>query len=197
MKKSLLLITLLFVLISSYALPQSASAQEPFIGEIRLFAGNFAPRGWAFCNGQLVPISEYPALYSILGTFYGGDGRATFALPDLRGRVPISAGQGPGLTNRRLGQRGGQENVTLGVAQMPAHTHQAVASNNPADAVSPAGNVWGATSRTRLYSPAGSPANMAPGAISQTGANAAHENMPPFVTLHYIIAIQGLYPSPN
>jgi len=197
MKKSLILLIILIFAIGAFMLPKSADAQEPFIGEIRLFASWYAPRGWAFCNGQLLQISQYSALFSLLGTNYGGDGRTTFALPDLRGRVPIHAGSGPGLSSRNLGQKGGQESVALAVAQMPAHTHQAVASDIPAQAVSPEGNVWGATSRTRLYSPTGSPVNMAPGAISQTGASMAHANMPPFIVINYIIALQGIFPPMN
>lgn len=197
MKKSLMAIILFFIVAGASGLPGDAEAQEPFIGEIRLFAGNFAPRGWALCNGQLLPISQYTALFAILGTTYGGDGRVTFALPDLRGRAPIHAGQGPGLSNRRLGQRGGQEDVTLAVEELPPHSHQAVGSANRTSSTTPAGSVWGSTGRTRLYAAPGAPANMSPAAIANTGAGMSHENMPPYLVINYIIALQGLFPPRN
>ncbi|MBW2468192.1 MAG: phage tail protein [Deltaproteobacteria bacterium] len=197
MKKSLIVLICFFIVAGAYVLPGDVAAQDPFIGEIRLFAGNFAPRGWALCDGQLLPIPQYTALFAILGTTYGGDGRTTFALPDLRGRAPIHAGQGPGLLNRRLGQRGGREDVALAVEELPPHSHQAVGSTNPTSATTPAGKVWGSTGRTRLYAAPGAPANLSPAAIANTGAGMSHENMPPYLVINYIIALQGLFPPRN
>jgi microcystin-dependent protein len=198
MKKSLLVLIILFVLISCYALPQSANAgPEPFLGEIIIFAGNFAPRGWAFCDGQLLPIAQNSALFSLLGTTYGGDGRTTFALPDLRGRVPLHPGIGPGLSSYSLGQRGGVENNLLTVNQMPAHNHDLKGSSDLASATSPAGSLPGATSRTRLYSPSGSNVDMATDAISEVGGTEAVENRQPYLGVNYIIAIRGSFPSRN
>jgi microcystin-dependent protein len=165
---------------------------EPFIGSVILFAGNFAPRGWAFCDGQLLSISQNTALFSILGTTYGGNGQTTFALPDLRGRSPIGPRQGPGLANHDLGEEGGVENVTLSINQMPAHSHLPGASlgeqdtNSPANAIAAKGGVYGAGSAS---------ANMAP--VSAAGGNQPHENRPPYLGLNYIIALEGIYPSRN
>ena len=113
---------------------------EPFVGEIRMFAGNFAPRGWSLCDGQLVAVSQNDALFSLLGTIYGGDGRTTFGLPDMRGRIPIHAGTGPGLSQRRLGAKGGTERETITVTQMPSHTHPLHGTDDPGDTPNPAGN---------------------------------------------------------
>ena len=121
---------------------------EPFIGQLMLFGGNFAPRGWAMCDGQLLPIAQYSALFSILGTTYGGDGRTTFALPDLRGRVPMGFGHGPGLSAHGLGSKGGEENVTLTTSQIPSHSHQAMGSNADGNAPSPAEGTWGVSGTT-------------------------------------------------
>ncbi|KAA3615342.1 MAG: phage tail protein [Calditrichaeota bacterium] len=174
-------------------------AQEPFIGEIKMFGGNFAPRGYAFCDGQLLPISQYSALFSILGTTYGGDGRTTFGLPDLRGRAPIHEGNGPGLSDRRLGQKGGQENVVLNITQIPSHTHTAqlnadstVATSDKPESGLLARNAgstpqYGDTVNTAL--------NSAAVKVSNTGGNGAHPNMQPFITINYIIALEGIYPS--
>lgn len=197
MKKSLLALTVLCFLAIGYAIPQIADAQEPFLGEIRMFAGNFAPRGWAFCDGQLLSISQNSALFAILGTTYGGDGRTTFALPDLRGRAPIHAGSGPGLTTRRLGERGGVEDVTLSSVEMPSHNHNIRGTSNGASATTPINNVWASTSRTKLYGPATNLVPLSSIASGPAGSGMAHENMPPFLTVHYIIALQGLFPSRN
>lgn len=167
---------------------------EPFIGQIVMFGGNFAPRGWAFCDGQLLPIAQYQALFSILGTTYGGDGRTTFALPDLRGRAPIHAGHGPGLTDRRLGASGGAESVTLLVSEMPNHSHNMVGSTQPADDDNPSGNYPAKTSGD-AYSQTSAPAPMAPGVIQGQGGSQPHNNMPPWRAVNYIIALQGLFPS--
>lgn len=166
---------------------------EPFIGMVILFGGNFAPRGWALCDGQLLPISENTSLFSILGTTYGGDGRTTFALPDLRGRVPMHPGNGPGLTPRDLGQKLGVESVTLSVAQMPSHGHEMNVANVTADNDRPAGAMLG---RTQIYSATATPtAALNPTTIANNGGNEAHDNMQPSLGINYIIALQGIYPS--
>ncbi len=170
---------------------------EPFVGEIRMFAGAFAPRGWAFCDGQLLAVSQNDALFSLLGTIYGGDGRTTFGLPELRGRVPIHAGSGPGLSPRRLGAKSGSEKETLTVNQIPSHTHPLEASNNLADTASPAGKVLGQQSTVTLYRTTAPDANMATSAISHLGGSRSHTNVQPFLCINYIIALFGIYPSRN
>lgn len=171
---------------------------EPFIAEIRIFAGNFAPRGWALCNGQLLPIAQNTALFSLIGTTYGGDGRTTTALPDLKGRAPMQPGRGPGLTVRQLGQEGGVETVTLTEAQMPNHTHAMMAAGNQALVKTPASTT--ALARTRFgqafqQDSATNLVDLSPAAIAQTGGSQAHTNVQPFLTLNFIIALVGLYPS--
>ena len=170
---------------------------EPFVAEIRIFAGNFAPRGWAFCNGQLLPISQNTALFSLIGTTYGGDGRSTTALPNLKGRVPMHPGRGPGLTARRLGQRGGKETVTLSEAQMPNHTHtlrgrnfaRGGASRSPADnSFGNAGGAYVTGSDTNLK-------NLNALALPNAGGSQSHNNLQPFLAMTFIIALVGLYPS--
>lgn len=168
---------------------------EPFVAEIRIFAGNFAPRGWAFCDGQLLPISQNTALFSLIGTTYGGDGRSTTALPDLQGRAPMHPGRGPGLTSRRLGQRGGVELVTLSEAQMPNHTHSMEAVLRPADENDPAGLYYGLTPGNNLYGSANNLTPMADQALDSTGGSQAHNNLQPFLAMNFIIALVGLYPS--
>ena len=165
---------------------------EPFVGEIKMFAGNFAPRGYAFCDGALLSTSQNDALFSLLGTIYGGDGRTTFGLPDLRGRVPLHTGQGPGLSNRPQGQRSGAEEVTLISQNLPSHTHRA-ASTNAATLGDPGDNVTGNTGTTLLYG-AGSDVSMS-SAMQLTGGNGSHNNMMPFLGIHFIIALFGVYPS--
>ena len=170
---------------------------EPFIAEIRIFAGNFAPRSWAFCNGQLLPIAQNTALFSLIGTIYGGDGRTTTALPNMQGKAPMHPGRGPGLTDRRLGQRGGTETVTLTEAQMPSHNHNLQAANAPGTTFSPTstsylsrsvgGNVYDSTDNLNNA--------LNVGTLQNTGGNQAHNNMQPFLAINYIIALQGLYPS--
>ena len=170
---------------------------EPFVAEIRIFAGNFAPRGWAFCNGQLLPISQNTALFSLIGTTYGGDGRSTTALPNLQGRAPMHPGRGPGLTARRLGERGGTETVTLTEAQMPAHNHSAVGINTPATVNAPSDQTALARSVGGAAYKAGSAPDVdfAEGVLLPTGGGQAHNNCQPFLTLNFIIALVGLYPS--
>jgi microcystin-dependent protein len=176
---------------------------EPFIGQITLFAGNFAPRGWAFCQGQILAIAQNTALFSILGTTYGGNGQTTFALPDLRSRVPVGQGQGPGLSNYILGQQAGNETVTLTAQNMPIHSHSLAASTDGADAPSPAGNVNAVTNdpntlnSMNTYKTGFSNTIMNPAAIGQSGGNQPHTNISPYTCLNYIIALEGLYPSRN
>lgn len=163
---------------------------EPFLSEIRIFSFNFAPKGWAFCNGQLLPINQNQALFSLLGTTFGGDGRVDFALPDLRGRTPIHVGSG-----HTLGERGGEQAHTLSIAELPTHTHVLVSSSNPADSNDPTGRVLGVVNNA--YGPAQNLTSMAASAVTNTGGSQAHLNMQPFLTLSFGIALQGIFPSPN
>jgi len=168
---------------------------EPFVAEIRIFAGNFAPRGWAFCNGQLLPVAQNTALFSLIGTTYGGDGRSTTALPNLQGRAPMHPGRGPGLTDRRLGQRGGTETETLNEAQMPSHRHGARATTDTAVTNEPSNNVLATVlgRGSNLYKTSGATTAMEP--LRPTGGSQPHDNMQPFLTMNFIIALVGLYPS--
>ena len=163
---------------------------EPFLGEIVAFAGNFAPRGWAFCDGQLLAISQNTALFSILGTTYGGDGRTTFALPDLRGRVPMHPGNGPGLSSRRLGEKGGSESNRISTANLPAITRPV--SSLPADQTDPS-NAVPAESETPAYTRRTANASSA----SSSSPNTPVNNVQPFTCVNYIIALQGIFPSRN
>jgi microcystin-dependent protein len=168
---------------------------EPFVGEIRMFAGNFAPRGWAFCDGQLLAVSQNDALFSLLGTIYGGDGRTTFGLPDLRGRIPIHAGTGPGLSPRRLGSKGGAEKVTLTVNQQPSHGHPMQASTQNALQPNPQDNVLAQSTSQDLYVGDPPDVNMNAASITQVGGSRSHTNLMPFLCIHFIIALVGIYPS--
>jgi microcystin-dependent protein len=169
---------------------------EGYIGQVILFAGNFAPRAWAFCNGQLLSIAQNTALFSILGTTYGGNGQTTFALPDLRGRAPVHSGQGPGLTNRDLGANGGAEAVSLDVGQMPPHVHPLRATTTTATSTIPSGRVLAAAPGRNIY---GTNANtaFAGGMIREAGGGQPHGNMQPWLCLNYIICIEGIFPSRN
>lgn len=168
---------------------------DPFVGEIRMFAGNFAPRGWDFCNGQLLPIRQNTALFSLIGTIYGGDGRVTFALPDLRGRVPIHTGQGAGLSDYPLGSRGGVEQVSLSLEQLPAHSHALLGNDAEGNQRTPANHALATPEEGLIYSAAEPTAVMAKDAIAPTGNGQPHENRPPYLTVNYIIALQGIFPS--
>ena len=170
---------------------------EPFVAEIRIFAGNFAPRSWAFCNGQLLPVDQNTALFSLIGTTYGGDGRTTTALPNLKGRAPMHPGKGPGLTARRLGQKGGAEGVTLSEAQMPNHNHSARASDNNATFNDPGGRVEarGPTRISAFYTPSGTLGDQRAGSLLNAGGSQPHNNLQPFLAMNFIIALVGQYPS--
>lgn len=173
-------------------------AVDSFVGEIRMFAGTFAPAGWAFCDGQLLGTSSYPLLFAVIGAIYGGDGTNTFALPDLRNRVPLHNGQGPGLSLRNLGARGGAETVTLQPQHMPLHSHTMPASSARATpAYGQAGNAGFAnTGGAPVYGlGGGATTTMGAGTVGSSGGNQPHENLPPFLVINYIIALDGSYPS--
>ena len=177
---------------------------NPFLAQIIMFGGNFAPRGWALCDGQLLPINQYQALFSLLGTTYGGDGRTTFALPELRGRAPVHSGQGPGLTDRRLGSKGGTETNTLVTANMPSHNHnpQLRAESAAGSSGNPTNNLLGVvTTGADIYAPPvpAAEVNMSGDGIvsSNVGNSTAVNNMMPYQAVNYIIALQGTFPSRN
>ncbi len=170
---------------------------DPFVAEIRIFPFNFPPRGWAWCNGQLLPISQNTALFSLLGTIYGGDGRSSFALPDLQGRAPMHHGQGPGLSWRNQGQTGGTEVVTLLQSEIPSHTHSMRANTDFGDVQTPsnARSIARSQNANAYKPPAGQPVvQMAPGALAPAGGDQPHNNMQPYLTLYFNIALQGVYP---
>ncbi len=168
---------------------------EPFVGEIRMFAGNFAPRGWAYCDGQLLAVSQNDALFSLLGTIYGGDGRTTFGLPDMRGRIPLHQGTGPGLSARRLGAKGGAEKVTLTTNQLASHTHDWTANKAAATGTAPQGKVLAEMVATELWVPENQDASLASSTIADTGGSRSHSNLMPTLCIHFIIALFGIYPS--
>ncbi len=167
---------------------------QPFIGEIRMFAGNFAPMGWALCQGQLLQVSQNDGLFGLIGTTYGGDGQETFALPDLRGRVPVHAGAGPSGITRTLGESGGTETVALTMAQLPSHTHQAMAVNSQGNTASPGGAIWAMQPNTDIYSNLPPTNAMNPGAMAIAGGGQPHDNMLPFLAINFIISLFGLFP---
>jgi len=173
---------------------------DPFVAEIRIFPFNFAPRGWAFCDGQLLPISQNTALFSLLGTTYGGNGQSNFALPDLQGSVPMHQGQGPGLSLRDLGEIGGTETVTLLQSEIPLHTHaMSVAGGDIGDERSPIERVAARTTDVggNLYGPVANLVQMAPETLPPAGGGLPHNNMQPYLTLSYCIALQGVFPPRN
>lgn len=168
---------------------------DPYVGEIRMFGGNFAPVGWALCNGQLLSISENDLLFSLIGTTYGGDGQSTFALPNIQGRIPIHAGRGQGLSTRVLGEMGGFETVTLTPGQEGRHSHAFSASTDTAASVDPAGNVLASSPGISLFKRTPSARPLGPETIAASpGGNQPHENMQPFLGVSFIIALQGVYP---
>jgi microcystin-dependent protein len=169
---------------------------QNFIGEIRMFGGNFAPLDWALCNGQMMAISQNTALFALLGTIYGGDGVNTFALPNLQSRFPVHQGQGPGLSSYIIGETAGTESVTLTVNQIPQHSHVPRAASGQGTASSPSGAVW-AESPLNNYSASAPSSNMDPGALAFAGGNQPHDNMPPFLVVNFIIALYGIFPSRN
>jgi microcystin-dependent protein len=176
---------------------------EPFVGQILLVGFNFAPVGWHFCDGTLLPIQQYAALFSLIGTYYGGNGTTNFALPDLRSRVPIGVGQGNGLSSYQMGQAAGVENVTLVASQMPLHNHLINADNAPATPVQPPANNYLAAGTASgrpadIYSASlTSPSTLNPNAVSSAGGNQPHTNIQPVLAMNYIIALQGVFPSRN
>ena len=189
MKKYILL--LIFILSVNFKL----YSQDQFVGEIRMFAGNFAPEGWALCNGQVLPIAQNTALFSLLGTMYGGNGMNNFALPDLRGRAPVSFGMGPGLTNRDIGESGGSERINLTVDQLPTHSHVVGAVTSNANQSSPIGN-FPATTKVldKEYSNSLPNTTFNNTMLNLTGGNQPINNLQPYLTVNFIIALQGIYP---
>jgi microcystin-dependent protein len=169
---------------------------DPFVAEIRIVPFNFAPKGWAFCDGQLMPISQNTALFSLLGTTYGGDGKSTFALPDLQGRSAMHPGQGPGLSLRDLGETGGEETVTLLVSEMPAHTHTVNGLSALSTTTTPTtGTTLGRSVNGNAYADAASGfQTFAPEALPPAGGSLPHNNLQPYLTLNYVLALQGVFP---
>jgi len=173
---------------------------DPFVAEIRIFPFNFPPKGWAMCNGQLLPISQNTALFSLLGTTYGGDGKSTFALPDMVSNSPMHPGQGPGLSLYDLGQTGGEQAVTLLVSEMPVHQHfVGRASVAAGDSITPVGSVWATSAAGRgtaaLYGPSPATVQVNPTSLTPTGSSFPHNNMQPYLTLNFCIALQGVFPA--
>ena len=169
---------------------------DPYVAEIRIFPFNFAPKGWAFCDGQLLPLSQNTALFSLLGTTYGGDGKSNFALPNMQGNAPMAPGQGPGLSLHDLGETGGSETVTLLQTEMPQHPHtvESVPGNFAANTNVPTGNAFGKASQGNPYTAAANMTNMALQTIGIVGSSLPHNNMQPYLTLSFCIALQGVYP---
>lgn len=170
---------------------------DPFVAEIRIFPFNFAPKGWAFCDGQILPLSQNTALFSLLGTTYGGDGKTNFALPDFQGRVPIHPGQGPGLSLYDLGETGGSETVSLLQSEIPSHSHTVQCNSAAGGLTSPTNNIWSPLSgRTppKLYNSSSDGTFMSGNAVTPAGGDQPHNNMQPYLTLNFCIALQGVYP---
>ena len=168
---------------------------DPFVAEIRIFPFNFAPTGWAFCDGQLMPLSQNTALFSLLGTTYGGDGKSTFALPNLKGRAPMHPGQGPGLSAHTFGESGGSETVTLSESELSAHSHAMMAQSSLATSKTPTGNTLARPAKGQVFAPAS--ANvvaLASQAIAPAGGQAPHANMMPYLTCYFCIALYGVFP---
>lgn len=167
---------------------------DPFVAEIRIVGFNFAPRGWAFCDGQILPLSQNTALFSLLGTTYGGNGQSNFALPNLQGRAPMHPGQGPGLSLRDLGEEIGSETITLLQSEIPAHAHGLNASTSPANSRNPTNNALGRSRGASAYDPGAPAATAAFQAVGVTGGDLPHNNMQPYLTMNFVIALQGVFP---
>jgi microcystin-dependent protein len=167
---------------------------DPFVAEIRIMPFNFPPTGWAFCQGQLLPLSQNTALFSLLGTTYGGNGKSNFALPDLQGRAPMHPGQGPGLSLHDLGETGGSDTVTLLESEIPFHNHTMMAIADVGDTNQPTGNGFALSSGASVYGTAGGNANFSDRMLTPTGGDQPHNNMQPYLTLNFVIALQGVYP---
>ena len=167
---------------------------QPFVGEIRMFGGNFAPAGWMFCEGQLLPISENETLFNLIGTTYGGDGQSTFALPDLRGRLPIHQGKDPNGITYQLAEQGGVESVTLTTQQIPTHNHPLLASKDVASATTASGNVTASTNQLKIYTEGSPSKTFAANAITPAGGNQPHTNFQPYLCVDFIISLFGIFP---
>jgi len=168
---------------------------EPYVGEIRMFAGNFAPNGWMFCEGQTLPISENEVLFQLIGTTYGGDGEETFNLPNLAGRVPMHMGTGPDGTTYQIGEMAGTEQETLSVQQIPTHSHPLLASSAPGTETAPGGNLTGQPATKRIYAAATAPSAMNAAAVQPAGGSQPHENTQPFLCINFIISLFGVFPT--
>ena len=169
---------------------------EPFIGEIRMFGGNFAPAGWAFCQGQLMPISENDALFTLIGTTYGGDGQETFGIPDLQGRAPMHAGQGPGISqNYQLGEKGGVESVTLTTNQIPVHNHAFLGSTAGGQNTQPQNSVFAGLATGKLYVSSAPGGSLAANALALVGGSQPHENLQPYLCISFILSLFGVFPT--
>jgi microcystin-dependent protein len=169
---------------------------QPYVGEIRMFGGSFAPAGWAMCAGQLLPISENETLFQLIGTTYGGDGEQTFGIPDLQGRVPIHFGQGPGITqNYQIGEKAGSEQVTISVNQLPTHNHGWLASNDPSNSLLPASNVVSTPLNITPYFSGAASVPLNANSLQPVGGSQPHDNMIPFLVVTFIISLFGIFPS--
>ena len=196
MKRTLATLATAALIAAGYSAPASAQGQDPFLGQTMLVGFTFCPRGWLEAAGQLLPIAQNAALFSLLGTTYGGNGQTTFALPDLRGHVPIHVGRGPGLSQFVLGQAGGQASTTLTVSEMPAHTHAMMGTSSAAAGNTPSNNLFGTFASGGIYDNNGSPdLTMNASAVGNTGGGQPFDNMMPYVALRYCIATQGIFPS--
>ncbi|MNS86499.1 Phage Tail Collar Domain protein [compost metagenome] len=167
---------------------------DPFVAEIRIFPFNFAPKGWAWCDGQLLPLSQNTALFSLLGTTYGGNGMSNFALPDLQGRAPMHPGQGPGLSLHDLGESGGTETVTLLESEIPSHNHNLIVSSLNSQSTTPINNNLGRGNPVKVYTSGGSMTTMGIQSIAPTGSDQPHNNLMPYVTMYFCISLQGVFP---
>ena len=185
------------LLVTSIGWHTPAVASDPFVGQIQYFPYNFAPRGWTFCNGQLLSIASNTAVFALLGTTYGGDGRTTLGIPDMRGRAPIHPGSGPGLSTYRWGEKGGAENVTLTINEFPSHTHNLVGTNSLGDQTSPAGGALARDGRDQTYRNEVPDTDMHADSVASAGGGQAHNNMPPYLALNCNIALTGVFPSRN